>query len=162
MTVLTLPEVEIIHLNGMPNKDLPLRVAQLHYLAGWSFAAISRALGDRITARALRYMTSSYSPDSPPAEPDPRFPLPPAPAYKVQKPRHKVPLTPDEEEKIQNLAPIARRYRASMSPLHAAARANDQLSEIVRACYSRGTSISDLARAAGVSHRAMAKRLGKP
>lgn len=162
MTVKTLPEVEILHLNGMPNKDLPLRVAQLHYLAGWSFAAISRALEGRITARALRYMTSRFSPDNLPPEPDPRFPLPMSPAPKAQTPRHKVPLDPSEEAEIQRLAPIARRFRASMSPLHVAAVANNELSDLVQACYSKGTSISDLARAAGVSHRAMAKRLGKP
>lgn len=157
-----LPEVEALHLNGMPSKDLPMRVAQLHYLAGWSYAAVSRALEGRITARALRYMTSSYTPDNLPPAPDARYPLPAAPAPKTQIPRHKLPLSTNEQAEIERLAPIARRFRASMSPLHTAAVANDRLTELVLACYSRGTSISDLARAASVSHRAMAKRLGKP
>jgi hypothetical protein len=155
--------MEILHLNGIPNKDLPLRAAQLHYLAGWSFAAISRALDGRITARALRYMTAAYTPDFLPPPPTKRFPLPQAPEVRpVLSARHKELLSATEESTIAELAPIARRYRASMSPEHAAAYANRDLTTLVLDCYARGVSISDLARAAGVSHRAMAKRLGKP
>jgi len=70
------------------------------------------------------------------------------------------PLSSDELATIQNLAPIARKYRSVMSPKHPAAQANAALTGLVRACYADGVRVTDLAGAAGVTYRAMHNRLG--
>lgn len=70
-------------------------------------------------------------------------------------------MTPDERRKIKELAPIARRYRARANPSGIFARANDELTVITLDLYSRGASVRELAQAAGVTYRAMARRLGR-
>ena len=64
-----------------------------------------------------------------------------------------------DKDRILHLSPIARRYRASMSPNHPAALAANELSDLCRSLVSQGVRISELAELSGVSHRAMSKRL---
>lgn len=78
--------------------------------------------------------------------------------YTRRMPRR--PLLPDELETIGRLAPIARKYRSVMSPLHPAAQANTDLTALCQACYEDGVRVTDLASAAGVTYRAMHNRLG--
>jgi len=70
-------------------------------------------------------------------------------------------IPPDELARIQELAPIAKRYRASMNPRHRAAVANDELTALYGRLRSEGVSLGELANAAGVSYRAIAKRLDR-
>ena len=70
-------------------------------------------------------------------------------------------LTTAEKERIKVVAPLARRYRARANPTGVYASANDELTNLCQAAYRRGAPISELAAAAGVTYRAMARRLGK-
>ncbi len=89
----------------------------------------------------------------------------PAPTYKThpdgyQKRRPQSPgILPDELELIQSIAPLARTYRAKMSTNSAACVANDQLTAICIRLNLSGVSVRELAQAAGVTYRAMSKRL---
>ena len=62
--------------------------------------------------------------------------------------------------KISDLAPLARRYRARANPYGAYAVANEELTVICKDLFESGTTVRELAEAAGVTYRAMARRLG--
>lgn len=156
-----LPPLEAESLNALSPDEKITRVYDLYH-AGWTLQAIGDALippRPRSTVRAwlLRF--------TPPQERDLVDAPIPAPVYKThpdgyQKRRPISPgILPDELALIQELAPKARTYRAKMSANSAAAVANDQLSAICMRLHLSGVSINELAKAAGVTYRAMYKRL---
>lgn len=156
-----LPPEEAAHLNSLSKDALITRVHELYH-QGWTLQAIGDALippRPRSTVRSwlLRFQT--------PAERDLTDAPIPAPTYKThpdgyQKRRPQSPgILPDELELIQELAPIARTYRAKMSTNSAACVANDQLTAICIRLNLSGVSVRELANAAGVTYRAMSKRI---
>jgi hypothetical protein len=101
--------------------------------------------------------SSSSSSPSPRATPKPR---------RVTKDKHRRVFNPreprlssDDSLKIALLAPIARRYRSRANPLGQYARANDELTYLCKLHYSNGVSITELAAAAGVTYKAMERRV---
>lgn len=70
-------------------------------------------------------------------------------------------LTPANRRRISDLAPLARRYRARTSINGTYARANRELTELCQTLYRSGASVRELSIAAGVTYRAMARRLGR-
>lgn len=155
-----LPPKEAAYLNTLNQDDLMARAYEL-YNAGWTLQSIGDALTPprpRSTVRSwlLRYQLPEAGKPS----------KVPSPLYKTHKDGYQKKLTspgiqPDELALIQELAPIARTYRAKMSTNSAAAVANDQLTAICLRLYATGVTTSELAKAAGVTYRAMVKRLGK-
>lgn len=156
-----LPPEEAAHLNSLPQDAQISRVYDLYH-AGYTLQAIGDALippRPRSTIRAwlLRF--------TPPTERDLVDAPIPVPSYKThpdgyQKKRPPSPgILPDELALIQSLAPLARTYRAKMSSNSAAAVANDQLTAICIRLHTAGVPINELARAAGVTYRAMYKRI---
>jgi len=83
-----------------------------------------------------------------------------APRRRVYNPEAPV-LTPRTRDRIASLAPVARRYRARTNPDSPLARANAELTDTCVRMYSAGASVRELAAAAGVTYRAMARRLGR-
>lgn len=77
--------------------------------------------------------------------------------YDPEKPR----VSPAQRNKISTLAPLARRYRARTSPNGTYARANAELTDLCKNLYYSGASVRELSLAAGVTYRAMARRLGR-
>ena len=155
-----LPPKEAAYLNTLNQDDLMARAYEL-YNAGWTLQAIGDALvppRPRSTVRSwlLRYQL-----------PEPGVPSKvPSPLYKThrdgyQKKRNSPGIQPDELALIQELAPKARQFRAKMSSNDSARVANDQLTAICIRLYNTGVTTSELAKAAGVTYRAMVKRLGK-
>ena len=156
-----LPPEEVSRLDSLTPDALITRVYDLYH-AGYTLQSIGDALTPprpRSTVRAwlLRF--------TPPQERDLVDAPIPAPTYKThpdgyQKRRPVSPgILPDELALIQELAPKARQYRAKMSTNAAAAVANDQLTAICIRLHSAGVTINELARAAGVTYRAMYKRI---
>lgn len=70
-------------------------------------------------------------------------------------------LSKTVHNRIAKIAPIARRYRAKANPNGIYKEANDELTNIAKEQYARGVSIRELSLAAGVTYRAMARRLGR-
>lgn len=115
-------------------------------------------------AAAERSTLSSHTPAPAPA---------PAPAKRPRRPEGLAPrerrVFDDEspripqnlQKKIAQLAPLARRYRARANPNGAYAMANDELTEICISLHRSGVSVRELSQAAGVTYRAMARRLGR-
>lgn len=155
-----LPPKEAAYLNTLSQDDLMARSYEL-YTAGWTLQAIGDALEPprpRSTVRSwlLRYQLPESGKPS----------KVPSPLYRThkdgyQKKRNSPGILPDELELIQELAPRARTFRAKMSSNDSARVANDQLTAICIRLYDTGVTTSELAKAAGVTYRAMVKRLGK-
>lgn len=62
-------------------------------------------------------------------------------------------------EDIRILAPLARTFRAKMASTAAPAVANARLTDLCKELYANDVPIKDLAAAAGVTYRAMYKRI---
>lgn len=151
-------------------EDLCLRVRDLSN-AGWTFQSIADAFdpprrrstvrswvirGERIMQERphLAVHVSSIA-----AQP---VPTPPVKKPRGVKNRPKSPGIPhDTQLQIARLAPVARRFRAGTQPRSASFSANSELSDLAATLYAQGVTVSELARAAGVTYRAMKRRVDR-
>lgn len=155
----TLPTPEATYLNTLHGPTLHAQCRVL-YEAGWPL----RAIGEALTPQRSRSTVRSWI-----TKPSPTYiRTVPVSAPKLKTPEAYVPRRPAspgipaaDQTQIQHLAPIARRYRSRMSPRHAAALANDQLTQICVRLHADNVPVQELADAAGVTYRAMYRRLGK-
>lgn len=159
-----LPPREAELLNSLSQDDLMARAYEL-YSAGWTLQAIGDALippRPRSTVRSwlLRFQEPDFSaPQNPVAVPAPRYQTH-QDGYQKRRPQSPG-ISQDERDLIQRIAPIARRFRAKVSSNDSTRVANDQLTAICLRLYYEGVSVTELAEAAGVTYRAMVKRLKK-
>jgi hypothetical protein len=159
-----LPLKEAAYLNTLNQDDLMARAYEL-YNAGWTLQAIGDALippRPRSTVRSwlLRFQEPDLDALAHPAAiPTPRYQTH-ADGYQKRRPVSPG-IQPDERALIQRIAPIARRFRAKVSSNDSTRVANDQLTAICLRLYYSGVSVTELADAAGVTYRAMVKRLKK-
>jgi hypothetical protein len=155
----SLPQHEVQLLNELEGFELFAR-AKMLYSQGWTLRAIGEALTPPRARSTVRYwintpipIASAYSP----------LPTVPVPTLVTPEPTSRPPrraLTKSEAEHIARLAPLARKYRATMNPGHRFALANRELTDLcVRLHHTDRVTIRDLADAAGVSYRAMARRV---
>jgi len=154
-----LPEPEATALQSLRDTPLYERCRDL-YLAGWTLRAIGEALTPQRSRSTVRswILRVDHSTTPPPSAPTPT--LRTAKEY-VPKRTPSPGISAADLTKIQDLAPVARRYRASMSPLHQAALANLELTQIAKRLHGSGVSVRELATAADVTYRAMSRRLGR-
>lgn len=155
-----LPPEEVVNLLSLRGFDLYRRVWAL-FEAGWTL----RAIGEAFTPPKARSTVQSWVDKGREVPglsikdvPIPTLATPPA--YVPVKPVSPG-ISPADLDAITELAPIARKYRSGMSPKHKAALANQKLTDICTRLYASKVSITELASAAGVTYRAMAKRLGR-
>ena len=156
-----LPPSEAEILRSLRGFNLYARVKQL-FDAGWTL----RAIGEAFDPPKARSTVASWVEKAQNSTPTRSLPAVSAPTL-VTPPVY-IPVKPVSPRisiidglRTKELAPIARKYRAGMSPLHKAALANANLTELCTELYDSGVTISELAKAADVTYRAMAKRLGK-
>lgn len=156
-----LPLLEAQTLAALRDFNLYARCSQL-YNAGWTLRAIGEAFTppkSRSTVRSWvdRAANSLPTIDLPTAE----IPILLTPEVYIPVKAPSPGISSLDKSNIRDLAPIARRYRSGMSPLHAAAQANTNLTTLCTDLYTSGVTIRELADTAGVTYRAMAKRLGR-
>lgn len=152
-----LPDFEVKLLNSLTGYELYIRVRELYY-AGWTLRAIGDSLTPKRPRSTIRYWVTKDVPIASAAPlPTPTAPIPIQ--VRSSGPKPKRGLTNGEVRRIQHLAPIARKFRSAMPTSHPAAQANTELSEFVVDLYKAHVPISELAAAAGVSYRAMARRI---
>jgi len=157
----SLPANEIVLLNSLTGWELFQRARYL-YNVGWTLRSIGEAFEPPRARSTVRYWINTPLPiagfegySDLPTTPIPTLATP---ATTSRKPRRV--LTPMEYHEVAALAPIARKYRATMNAGHPSAKANRQLTELcVRLHHEERVTIRDLAEAAGVSYRAMARRV---
>jgi len=159
-----LPEKEVAHLQNLKGFSLYRHVWAL-YEAGWTLRAIGEAF-DPPKSRSTIQSWVNKGREVAPATITTITDFVEAPT--LATPPTYIPVRPvspgislTDLAEIQRLAPIARRYRAGMSPKHKAALANSDLTAICSRLYASNVSVTELASAAGVTYRAMAKRLGR-
>lgn len=155
----SLPSYEIEILRGLDGFELYARAGML-YRAGWTLRAIGEAFDPPRARSTVRYWINSPLPIASAWTDLPTAPIPTlltsSPA--ALKPRRA--LTTVEAARIAALAPSARKFRATMKPGHPSAKANSELTTLcVRLHREDRVTIGDLAHAAGVSYRAMARRV---
>jgi hypothetical protein len=142
-------------LNTLQGEQLFERIAAL-YNAGWPLQAMGDALSPKHPRSTIRVWVQRAKGlnaiDAPIPKPKAVSLLP-----KVKSNSPGIPQ--DTLEIIQDLAPIARRFRSRMATTAAQAVANDRLTGICITLYQNGVSIKELAEAAGVTYRAMYKRI---
>ena len=184
-----LPKDEVRFLRSLPRMDQRARVRDL-YRAGWSLSSLAEAFDPPKARTSIRSWLTVLSPSPdlplpvPPSSPSsltssssasssstidtaesftstsPTRPPAPTRDYRQVDPSSSV-ISAEERARISELAPLARRYRAGTPRLGPLGVANDELTELVKKLYDRGAPVRELAEAASVTYRAMARRLGR-
>jgi DNA-binding Xre family transcriptional regulator len=150
-----LPPQEVELLNTLQGEQLFERIAAL-YNAGWPLQAMGDALSPKHPRSTVRVWVQRAKGlnmiDAP-------IPTPKAVSLLPKIKSNSPGIPQDTLEIIQDLAPLARRFRSRMATTEAQAVANDRLTGICITLYQNGVSIKELAEAAGVTYRAMYKRI---
>lgn len=157
-----LPPQEVELLNSLTADALIGRVNAL-YTQGWSLQCIGEALSPvrpRTTIRSWVLKASSKE------KSDTGIIDAPIPSPKLvseegvyQKKRKSTDISTKVLEDIRLLAPLARTFRSRMASTSAPAVANQRLTGLCKELHTNGVSIRALAEAAGVTYRAMYKRV---
>lgn len=162
-----LPPQEVELLNLLDLDHLIVRVHALYH-AGWPLQSIGDSLVPSRQRSTIRSWVLRVDEQASKHEVNVELPVPPKletppiplPIDKSATPKSDNLAIPDDlQAQIKQLAPIARTYRSRMSSTSAAAVANSRLKDICRRLYESGASVKDLADSAGVTYRAMYKRL---
>jgi hypothetical protein len=155
-----LPVEEAAVLNSLWDEELYTRIRAL-YDAGWTLDSIGQAFEPPRRRSTVRYWANrtvhGEYPQIVSSIPRPR--LKPR-GYVSRRPKSPG-IPPTELTQIKALAPLARRYRSKMSATTSEAIANRSLTEICMSLVESNVTVKELAEAAGVTYRAMARRLGR-
>jgi len=155
-----LPPQEVEHLNSLTVDALIPRVTAL-YNAGWSLQAI----GDSLSPKRPRTTIRSWVLKGRVASQQDLIDAPiPTPTHKTlesgyQRKMVSPGISEEAAKEVKRLAPLARGFRAKMSQTSAAAVANRRLTDISKKLYENGVGIREIAETAGVTYRAMYKRI---
>ena len=155
-----LPQDEVELLNTLWDEEFYTRIRAL-FDAGWTLESIGRAFNPPRRRSTIRYWANrtvrKEYPQLQETVPQPKH----KPRGYVSR-RPKSPgIDPTTRSRIQELAPLARRYRAKMNPASVEALANDELTGICMRLIDENVTVRELAEAAEVTYRAMARRLGR-
>lgn len=152
----TLPEAERAFLATLPKTHLAIRLRDLNK-AGWSLQDLGKSLEPPRPKTTIHYwITNSHSPT--PSNFPATYPPPPAQrAVRAVSPTVPAHLRP----RLRELAVLAVRNRAKIRPDAPQALASTELTNLTRLLKSQGVPTAAIAEAAGVSYRAMHKRIGK-
>ena len=154
-----LPREEAELLNTLFDDELYTRINKL-YQAGWTLQAIGNAFEPKRTRSTIRFWANRrHVPAETPVQelPTPKYK---ARGYISRRPKSPG-IDPATRERIDYLAPLARRYRAKMGAGTTEAHANRELTELCMFLVGENVTVRELAEAAGVTYRAMARRLGR-
>jgi hypothetical protein len=158
----SLPESEITLLRSLSGskKQLYCRARQL-FEAGWALQAIGNAFLPPFRRSTVQYWVKNGDFSQ---KIDQKVPFPSNFTRKTGYIRKK-PVSPgisaENAQRLRYLAPLARSYRSGMGLASLQGSANTELTELATFLHSQGVTVAELARAAGVTFRAMARRLGK-
>ena len=153
-----LPKSEALFLASLSKEQLWRRVKDLND-AGWTLQSIADAFDPPRRRSTVR---SWVIKDTPECDFVTATPTPPQPKAKSRRKRPRSPGIPhDEQLRIARLSPLARRFRARTNPSSTSFTANQELTNIAGLLYNKGVTVSELARASGVTYRAMKRRVDK-
>jgi hypothetical protein len=158
-----LPQDEVTFLQALPTPQMHARLAHLH-LHGWSLAAIARSFTPAKPKTTVHYWirnaSTTYEQRRPLPEAPPTTLTAAAPTYRAPRTRSISPnVPPDIRPHLRELAEKSRRYRAKTPHNSETAQANRELTTIALELHAHGVPTSKIAAAAGVTYRAMARRI---
>jgi hypothetical protein len=155
----SLPKTEVEFLSTLFDQNLYNRILTL-YSQGWTLQSIGDSFNPPRTRTTIRYWVGRADTTHVPSHV-----TIPTPKKKVQGYVSRRPVSPgissSDRAHIEALSPLARRYRSKMVPSSPQAVANDELTQFCLDLISQNVTVKQLAEAAGVTYRAMARRLGR-
>lgn len=140
------------------NKEAFYSYVKALRVEGWSLKAIGDACDVSKTAASNweRAWRPSFSPILPEVEPLPKAPT------KTRTPRtEKVELTPNESQELRDLTLSASKVRRYTDAHSESRKAAERLEELLEEYISAGVTVTDVAKACGVSRSAIAQRRRK-
>jgi hypothetical protein len=155
-----LPKVEVDLLLSLYDDQFYTRVLSL-YEAGWPLQSIGNAFTPPRRRSTVKFWATRKHEHSPLDKPVPVPKLKTGPRGYVSRRPVSPGISSVDRARIEQLAPLARRYRSKMTPDSPQALANDELTEICLRLVATNVTVNQLAAAAGVTYRAMARRLGR-
>lgn len=159
-----LPKDEVVFIASLERPDFESRLRSL-WEAGWSLSVLGASLDPPRPKTTVHFWVRRAShreqrraiPPPPPRSLTTSVPTKIAPRLRTVSPN----VPPDMKPRLRDLAILAKRYRARTLPDSPLAQANRDLTAMAVALRSMGVPTAAIAEAAGVSYRAMARRLSK-
>lgn len=159
-----LPDDEVAFISALPRPEAESRLRAL-WEAGWSLGILGDSLVPARPKTTIHFWVKRAEvveqirsiPNPPPKSLTTSVPTKSAPRLRSISPG----VPPDIRPRLQELSLLAKRYRAKTAPDSPLALANEELTAIARTLRSMGVPTAAIAEAAGVSYRAMARRLSK-
>lgn len=151
---MTLPAPEIEFLASISGPELHVRLRDLHQ-QGWSLASLANSLTPPRPRATVHYWIANCHTPTPAHHPSTYPPPPPLRASRAISPN----VPPEIRPKLQYLASLSRRHRAKQRPDSPQALASAELTDLALQLRSQGIPTAKIAQAAGISYRAMHKRL---
>ena len=154
-----LPKSEQDLIATLSKESLWRRVQDLSE-AGWTLQSIADAFNPPRRRSTIRSWVVKDLPETVVSLGD--VPVPPVKKPRSVRQRPRSPGIPhDEQLVIARLSPLARRYRSRTTPSSSSFTANIELTSIAGQLYLKGVTVSELARASGVTYRAMKRRVDR-
>jgi hypothetical protein len=159
-----LPKEEIKFLLSLSQGAFTARLRSL-WEAGWSLQVLGNSLNPQRPKTTIHFWVKRAAT----IEQQRAIPAPPPKSLTTSVPTKSAPrlrsISPgvptDMRPRLKQLSDLAKRYRAKTAPDSPLAQANDELTAVARTLRSMGVPTASIAEAAGVSYRAMARRLSK-
>ena len=159
-----LPPAEVSFINSLERPEAESRLRAL-WESGWSLSLLGESMNPPRPKTTIHFWVkraASMEQKRPIPSPPPRSLTTSVPTKNAPRLRSVSPgVPPDMKPRLQELATLARRYRARTMPDSPLAQANRDLTAMAIALRSMGVPTAAIAEAAGVSYRAMARRLSK-
>ncbi len=157
-----LPKEEIKFLLSLSQEAFTARLRCL-WEAGWSLGIIAESFTPPKPKSTIHFWVKNA------AQQEQIKPIPetPAKSLTVLSPLSDTPrlrsislgVPPELKPRLKHLSSLSRRYRAKSAPNSELALANSELTELAKSLHNRGVSTAAIAEAAGVTYRAMARRI---
>jgi hypothetical protein len=159
-----LPTDEVNFLQSLMREEMESRLRAL-WLSGWSLSIIGNSLVPPRPKTTIHFWVRR-SKDTKQFRP---VPLPPPKSLTTSVPTKNAPrlrsvspgVPADTRVRLRELSALSKRYRAKTAPTSPLALANKELTAIAHQLRSRGVPTALIAEAAGVTYRAMARRLSQ-
>ena len=155
---------EVVFLESLPRAAFESRLRAL-WNTGWSLNSLGQSLRPPRPKTTIHFWVRRASD----VKQFRAVPMPPKKSLATETPTKKPPrlrsvspgVPQDMKPRLLELSSLARRYRSKTSSSSPFAQANEELTTISLTLRSMGAPTAAIAEAAGVSYRAMAKRLSK-
>jgi hypothetical protein len=159
-----LPIEEVSYLSKLPRADMESRLKEL-WKAGWSLSIIGASLVPPSPKTTIHFWVRRAAD----VKQSKAIPLPPPKSLTTSVPTKNAPrlrsispgVPPELKPRLKELSALSKRYRAKTPLTSPLAIANAELTELAKQLRGRGVPTSAIAEAAGVTYRAMARRLSQ-